>query len=43
VLYLKGYADGRDALAGVASWLAFYNAVRPHHRFYKENPGLLRR
>ncbi len=29
-IYLKGYADGRDAHAGVASWLALYNAVRPH-------------
>ncbi|MET4120479.1 putative transposase [Bradyrhizobium sp. JR4.1] len=29
-IYLKGYADGREAHAGVASWLAFYNTVRPH-------------
>src|SRR5438270_4323481 len=23
--YLKGYADGRDAKAGIAQWIAFYN------------------
>jgi putative transposase len=29
-VYLKGYADGREAKAGIASWIAFYNALRPH-------------
>jgi putative transposase len=29
-VYLKGYADGREAHAGIASWFAFYNATRPH-------------
>ena len=29
-VYLKGYADGRDAARGVAGWIAFYNAERPH-------------
>jgi putative transposase len=24
-IYLKGYADGREAKAGIASWAAFYN------------------
>ena len=24
-IYLKGYADGREAKAGIASWMAFYN------------------
>ncbi len=24
-IYLKGYADGREAKAGIASWIAFYN------------------
>src|SRR5262249_60122034 len=30
-IYLKGYADGREAHAGIATWLAFYNTRRPHH------------
>ena len=29
-IYLKGYADGREARAGIASWIAFYNTRRPH-------------
>ena len=29
-IYLKGYADGREAKAGIAQWLAFYNHRRPH-------------
>ena len=29
-IYLKGYADGREAKAGVASWIAFYNDRRLH-------------
>jgi putative transposase len=29
-IYLKGYADGHEAKAGIASWLAFYNTRRPH-------------
>jgi putative transposase len=24
-IYLKGYADGREAKAGIASWITFYN------------------
>ena len=24
-IYLKGYADGREAKAGIASWVRFYN------------------
>jgi putative transposase len=24
-VYLKGYADGREARAGIAAWIAFYN------------------
>ncbi|UPJ69365.1 transposase [Bradyrhizobium sp. 191] len=27
---LKGYADGREAKAGIASWIAFYNVRRLH-------------
>jgi len=29
-IYLKGYADGREAKRGIAAWIAFYNSRRPH-------------
>jgi putative transposase len=29
-IYLKGYADGREAKLGIAQWVAFYNTSRPH-------------
>ena len=29
-VYLKGYADGREARAGIAAWIRFYNGGRPH-------------
>jgi Integrase core domain len=29
-VYLKSYADGREARAGIASWISFYNGKRPH-------------
>ena len=29
-IYLKGYADGHEARAGIAAWMAFYNTRRPH-------------
>ena len=29
-IHLKGYADGHEAKARIASWLAFYNTRRPH-------------
>ena len=29
-VYLKGYADGREARVGIAEWIAFYNTQRPH-------------
>ena len=29
-VYLKGYADGREARAGIGAWIAFYNTRRPH-------------
>jgi len=29
-VFLKGYADGREARAGIASWISYYNARRPH-------------
>ena len=31
-IYLKGYADGREAKAGITAWIAFYNTHRPHRR-----------
>jgi putative transposase len=29
-IYLKGYADGIEAKAGIAQWVSFYNGRRPH-------------
>jgi putative transposase len=29
-IYLKGYADGREARTGIGLWMAFYNSHRPH-------------
>jgi putative transposase len=29
-VYLKGYADGREAKEGIAAWMAFYNDTRLH-------------
>jgi putative transposase len=29
-VYLKGYADGREARHGIAAWVEFYNQNRPH-------------
>ena len=29
-VYLKGYADAREARAGIGQWLTFYNELRPH-------------
>jgi putative transposase len=29
-VYLKGYADAREARKGIGQWLAFYNELRPH-------------
>jgi putative transposase len=29
-IYLKHYADGREARTGIARWIAFYNNRRPH-------------
>jgi putative transposase len=36
--YLKGYADGRDAKAGIAAWIAFYNLQRPHQALGNRMP-----
>ena len=37
-IYLKGYADGRDAKAGIGEWLAFYNHRRPHQSLANRTP-----
>jgi putative transposase len=37
-IYLKGYADGREAHAGIGSWFAFYNARRPHQALGNRTP-----
>ena len=37
-IYLKGYADGREAKAGIAAWVAFYNGRRPHQALGHRTP-----
>ena len=37
-IYLKGYADGREARAGITSWIAFYNSRRPHQALAHRTP-----
>jgi putative transposase len=37
-IYLKGYADGYEAKAGIASWVAFYNSRRPHQALANRTP-----
>jgi putative transposase len=37
-VYLKGYADGREAKAGIASWITFYNHRRPHQALANRTP-----
>jgi putative transposase len=37
-IYLKGYADGREAKAGIAAWIAFYNGRRPHQALGHRSP-----
>jgi len=37
-VYLKGYADGREARAGIATWIAFYNLRRPHQALGNRAP-----
>jgi putative transposase len=37
-IYLKGYADGREAKAGIASWFDFYNTARPHQALGNKTP-----
>ena len=37
-VYLKGYADGREAARGIAAWIAFYNDRRPHQALTDRAP-----
>src|SRR6202051_2212034 len=37
-VYLKGYADGREAARGIAEWVAFYNDRRPHQALADRMP-----
>ena len=37
-IYLKGYADGCEAKAGIASWIAFYNDRRLHQALGYRTP-----
>jgi putative transposase len=37
-VYLKGYADGREAKAGIAEWIDFYNNRRPHQALDSRMP-----
>jgi putative transposase len=37
-VYLKGYGDGREARAGIASWIGFYNGLRPHQALGGRTP-----
>lgn len=36
--YLKAYADGTEAHAGIAEWIAFYNEQRPHQALDNRTP-----
>jgi putative transposase len=37
-VYLKDYADGREARAGIAAWIGFYNGRRPHQALGDRTP-----
>src|ERR1700752_3580754 len=37
-VYLKAYADGREARAGIAAWIAFYNNRRLHQALGYRTP-----
>jgi putative transposase len=37
-IYLKGYADVREARAGIGLWMAFYNGRRPHQALGNRTP-----
>src|SRR5260370_2549021 len=40
-VYLKGYADGREARAGIGAWVAFYNTPRPHPALCNRTPSAI--
>ena len=44
-VHLKAYADGREAQAGIGSWMTFYNFRRPHQAMNNQMPmaGVARR
>ena len=37
-VHLKAYADGREARAGIGSWIKFYNEHRPHQAMDNRMP-----
>ena len=37
-VHLKAYADGREARAGIGSWMTFYNSRRPHQAINNQTP-----
>ena len=37
-IHLKTYADGREARAGIGSWMTFYNFRRPHQAMNNQMP-----
>jgi putative transposase len=37
-VYLKAYADGRAARAGIGAWIGFYNGSRPHQALGNRPP-----
>ena len=37
-VHLKAYADGREARAGIAAWMSFYNDRRPHQAMNNQMP-----
>jgi putative transposase len=38
-VYLKAYADGREARGGIGTYLEFYNTVRPHQTLGYRTPA----
>jgi putative transposase len=37
-VYLKAYADGGEARAGISAWFSFYNDTRPHQALGHQTP-----
>jgi putative transposase len=37
-IHLKAYANGREARAGIGSWMTFYNEERPHQAMDNQMP-----